>query len=65
MNSTKIAAAIIQAIRRHPDQDRAQAVIMDVIHCISTGEDLEVIEAMYAEDLAIMRGAVTAWERKH
>lgn len=57
MNSTKIAAAIIQAIRRHPDQDRAQTVVMDIIHRISSGEDLEAIAARYTEDLAIMKGA--------
>lgn len=55
MNSTKIAAAIIQAIRRHPDQDRAHEVVMDVIARISAGEPLESLEAMYHEDLELMR----------
>lgn len=50
------AVGIIQAIHRHPDPQRAHAVLQDIMHRISSGEDLKTIEAMYAVDLSIMRG---------
>ena len=53
---TKTMTAIITATRRHPDPDRAHAVIRDIMQRISSGEDLEAIESMYAEDLSVMRG---------
>lgn len=52
----KTLAAIITATRRHPDPQRAHAVLQDIMHRISSGDDLEAIKAMYAEDLSIMRG---------
>ena len=52
----KTLAAIITATRRHPDPQRAHAVLQDIMHRISSGEDPEAIKAMYAEDLSIMRG---------
>ena len=52
---TKTEAAIIMALRRHPAPYRAYAVIEDIMARISAGEDLEVIEAMYAEDLTVMK----------
>lgn len=55
-NDTKITAAIIQAIHRHPDPERACGVLEDIMQRMGAGEDLETIEAMYAEDLAIMKG---------
>jgi hypothetical protein len=54
--TTKTLTAIITATRRHPDPDRAHAVIRDIMQRISSGEDLEAIEAIYTEDLFIMRG---------
>lgn len=50
------AIEIIRAIHRHPDPQRAHAVLQDIMHRISSGDDLEAIKAMYAEDLSIMRG---------
>lgn len=55
-NDTKITAAIIQAIHRHPDPERACGVLENIMQRMGAGEDLETIEAMYAEDLAVMKG---------
>ena len=55
-NDTKITAAIIKAIHRHPDPERACGVLEDIMQRMGAGEDLETIEAMYAEDLTIMKG---------
>ena len=54
--TTKTLTAIIMAARRHPDPDRAHAVLQDIMARLSAGEDPESIKALYAEDLAIMRG---------
>ena len=47
--------AILQKIRNHPNQDRAHAVVRDLIAGISAGESLESLEAIYHEDLELMR----------
>ena len=54
------ATNIIMAIRRHPDPYRAYTVMEDIMARISAGEDVEAIKALYAEDLAIMKGERTA-----
>lgn len=54
------ATNIIMALRRHPDPCRACAVVEDIMARISAGEDPEAIKALYAEDLAIMKGERTA-----
>ena len=51
----RICMAIIQKIRNHPNQDRAHEVVRDLIARISAGEPLESLEAMYHEDLELMR----------
>lgn len=55
----EVATNIIMAIRRHPDPCRACAVVEDIMARISTDEDLEAIKAVYAKDLAIMKGEET------
>lgn len=57
---TKVETAIIMAARRHPDTHRAHAVLQDIMARLSAGEDPEAIKALYAEDLAIMRGEAKA-----
>ena len=52
----EVATKIIMSIRRHPDPCRACAVVEDIMARISDGEDPEAIKAVYAEDLAIMKG---------
>lgn len=47
--------AIIQKIRNHPNQDRAHEVLWDIIARICAGEPMESIEALYHEDLELMR----------
>lgn len=46
---------IIQKIRNHPNQVRAHDVLLDIIDRICAGEPLESIEALYHEDLELMR----------
>ena len=48
---------ILRRIRNHPDPERAYSVIIDILSRIAAGEDLGAIEAMYTEDLAVMKGA--------
>lgn len=48
---------ILHRIRRHPDPERACGVLENIMQRMGAGENLETIEAMYAEDLAIMKGA--------
>jgi hypothetical protein len=55
-----ITEAIIQAIRLHPNQDRARKVVWDLIARISAGEPLESLEALYHEDLELIRKGVQA-----
>ena len=52
--------AIIQKIRNHPNQDRAHEVVRDLIARISAGEPLESLEALYHEDLELIRKGVQA-----
>lgn len=52
--------AIIQKIRNHPNQDRAHEVVLDLIARISAGEPLESLEALYQEDLELIRKGVQA-----
>ena len=47
---------ILHRIRNHPDPERAYFVIIDILSRIAAGEDLVAIEAMYAEDLSVMKG---------
>lgn len=54
MIGTNTAAAIIQAIRGHPDPERACTVLEDITQRMAAGEDPETIRAMYAEDLAFL-----------
>ena len=51
----RICMAVLQRIRNHPDQDRAHEVVRDLMTRISAGEPLESLEAMYHEDLELMR----------
>jgi hypothetical protein len=54
----RICIAILQKIRNHPNQDRAHEVVRELIARISAGELLESMEALYHEDLEIMRKGV-------
>jgi ketosteroid isomerase-like protein len=56
--SDRICTAILQKIRNHPNQDRAHEVVRDLIARISAGEPLESLEALYHEDLELMREGV-------
>lgn len=51
------AIEIIRAIHRHPEPERAHTIVVDIMQRLSNGEDTAVIEAMYAKDIAAMRGA--------
>lgn len=53
--SDRLCVAVLQKIRNHPNQDRAHEVVRDLIARISAGEPLESLEAMYHEDLELMR----------
>ena len=53
--SDRLCVAVLQKIRNHPNQDRAHDVVRDLIARISAGEPLESLEAMYHEDLELMR----------
>lgn len=53
--SDRICMAIIHKIRNHPNQDRAHAVVRDLMARISAGEPLDSLESMYHEDLEMMR----------
>jgi hypothetical protein len=53
--SDRLCVAVLQKIRNHPNQDRAHEVVRDLIARISEGEPLESLEAMYHEDLELMR----------
>lgn len=46
---------IIDRIRSHSDPERGRMVVMDIIHRIVEGEDLNGIEVLYHEDLELMR----------
>lgn len=58
--SDRICIAILQKIRSHPNQDRAHEVVRDLIARISAGEPLESLEALYHEDLELIRKGVQA-----
>lgn len=58
--SDRICMAILQKIRSHPNQDRAHEVVRDLMARISAGEPLESLEALYHEDLELMRKGVQA-----
>ena len=58
--SDRICLAILQKIRNHPNQDRAHKVVRDLIARISAGEPLESLEALYHEDLELIRKGVQA-----
>ena len=47
---------ILRRIRNHPEPERAIFVVLDILSRISSGEDLEAIEAVYKDDLSIMKG---------
>jgi len=54
MIGTNTAAVLILAIHRHPDPERACAMLEDITQRMAAGEDPEIIRAMYAEDLAFL-----------
>lgn len=53
--SDRLCMAVLQKIRNHPNQDRAHEVVRDLIARISAGEPLDSLEALYREDLELMR----------
>lgn len=56
-NNEKVFVEILRRLRNHPDPERAYFVVIDILSRIAAGEDLEAIEARYAADLAVMKGA--------
>ena len=54
MIGTNTAAVLILAIHRHPDPERACAMLEDITQRMAAGEDPETIRAIHREDLATL-----------
>lgn len=49
---------IVKIVRNHPDPERAEYVLMDMLERICAGEDRASIKKLYAEDLKFFKEAV-------